>query len=259
MNNTLSLKHIFFVALVPLIYLILIISLFTFLDQNKLVEILTSERTLYSLKLSISCASIVAITSTILAIPIAYLLSRNQFYMKNVIDTLLELPLVVSPAALGAMILIFFNTKYGKYIQDNMVQVVFSINGIIVAQVISTIGISIRLIKSVMDEIPIRYENIARTLGANSFQSFKTIMLPLSKKGIMASFILVWAKSIGEFGATITVAGTMPFYTETLPIAIYLRLSSADIEGAVVLILTIIAIGLLALSLFRFLSRKTIL
>jgi molybdate transport system permease protein len=106
-----------------------------------------------------------------------------------------------------------------------------------------------------MDEIPVRYEAVARTLGASPGKAFLTITLPLSRRGIYAASILSWAKALGEFGATITIAGSMAMKTETLPIAIFMRLSSAEIEGTVVLILILVSIGLSILYVVRFLSR----
>ncbi|GIV27244.1 MAG: ABC transporter permease [Bacteroidia bacterium] len=252
-----TIKYLPVIILIPAIYLMLIGSLFIYFDTEKFVEIITSKRVLFSLKLSVLTSTLVACISTLMAIPVAYILSRKNFLFKSMIDVLIEIPLVVSPAALGAMILIFFNTSVGYFFQEKFFTVVLSINGIIVAQVISTVAISIRLIKSVMDEVPKRYEQIAMTLGASAFQSFYKITLPLSIRGILASFILVWAKSIGEFGATMTVAGTMPLKTETLPIAIYLYLSSADVRGTVVLILISIIIGVISLSLFRYFTNKS--
>ncbi len=95
-----------------------------------------------------------------------------------------------------------------------------------------------------MDEIPARYEDAAKTLGASPAKAFFTVTLPLSRQGIIASAILTWAKALGEFGATITVAGSMAMKTETIPVAIFMRLASADIEGTAVLVLILIGIGL---------------
>jgi molybdate transport system permease protein len=129
-------------------------------------------------------------------------------------------------------------------VQEKGVQFVFTIYGIFLAQFITTVGIAIRLIKAAMDEIPPRYEEVARTLGASPARAFFTVTLPLSKKGIVAASILTWAKALGEFGATITIAGSMAMKTETIPIAIFMRLASADIEGTVVLVFILIGIGL---------------
>jgi molybdate transport system permease protein len=87
-------------------------------------------------------------------------------------------------------------------------------------------------------------------------QAFFTITLPLSKKGIFASIILTWAKALGEFGATITIGGTMAMKTETLPISIYMRLSNANIEETIVLILILILIGISILYIVRILFKR---
>ncbi|MEM2788045.1 MAG: ABC transporter permease subunit, partial [Archaeoglobaceae archaeon] len=113
-----------------------------------------------------------------------------QFFGKDVIDTLLELPMIVSPVALGAMILILSNTPLGMTIRNTGVEFVFTIYGIFLAQFATTAGIAVRLIKATMDEIPTRYEDAAKTLGASPIKVFFTIAIPLSKNGIMAAAIL---------------------------------------------------------------------
>lgn len=226
------------------LYAGLIISLTWFLDGALFFESLKSARTLYSIRLSLVTATIATLLSLVLAIPAAYGLSRFEFKGRNVVDTILELPMVVSPAALGAMLLIFFNNPVGVWIQENALQFVFTFYGILLAQFITTVGVATRLAKAAMDEIPQRYEDVARSLGASHLRAFLTITLPLSKKGIFAAGVLTWAKALGEFGATLTIAGSMAMKTETIPVAIYMRLASADIEGTVVLILILIGMGL---------------
>ncbi len=234
-----------------IIYLLLILSLFYFFKGSLFWETLSSDRTIFSIKISIAAATISTILSIFLAIPSAYALSRYDFKGKMFIDTMLELPMVVSPAALGAMLLIFFNNPLGEWIQNNITQFVFTFNGIVLAQFITTLGIATRLIKTSIDEIPQRYESVACSLGVSPLKAFTTITLPLSKKGIIAAGILTWAKAIGEFGATITVAGSMANKTETLPIGIFMRLATADIEKTVVLILILLLFGLTTLYLVR--------
>ncbi len=240
------------------LYAGLILSLFYFYQGSLFVETLLSERTLFSLRLSVTVATIATALSVFFAVPSAYALSRYHFFGRGVIDTLLELPMIVSPVALGAMILIFFNTPAGQVLQDYGTHFVFTIYGIILAQFITTVGVAIRLIKAAMDEIPQRYEEVAKTLGASPTKAFFTVVIPLSRQGIVASSVLTWAKALGEFGATITVAGSMAMKTETVPIAIFMRLASADIEATVVLVLILIALGLGTLYGVRLLAgRKT--
>ena len=234
-----------------LFYLVLIFSLLSFINKDRFFEILLSDRTMFSIKLSITAASVAVMLAFIIALPAAYALSRYDFRGKKFIDLILELPMIVSPAALGAIILFFFSTHMGTWIQDNVKQFVFTFYGIIIAQFTTILGITTRMIKTGFDEIPARYENAARTMGANSFQAFWTVSLPLCSKSILSTVIFSWAKAIGEFGATITIAGTMAMRTETLPVAIYMRLSAADLDGAVVLITILLALGLLVLFIIR--------
>lgn len=241
-----------------LIYTVLTFSLFYFIDANTFLETIKSERVLYSLKLSLITATIVMIISVSISIPSGYVLSRFEIPFKNLIDAVLELPLIVSPAALGAMILIFFNTPTGDYLKNSGFDVTFTITGIIVAQFVSTVGIATRLIKTTFDAIPKRLEDVAKTLGATPFKAFKTIALPLAGNGILSTAILIWAKALGEFGATITVAGSMSMKTETLPIAIFMRLASADLKGSVVLITIILTIGILAILSIKIFTKKQI-
>lgn len=235
-----------------------ILSLFYFYNGRLFLEIFQSERTLFSIRLSLFTATVATLISVFFAIPSAYALSRFHFPGRQMVDTMLELPMIISPVALGAVVLIFFNTPPGIFIQGKGIQFVFTIYGIFLAQFITTVGIATRLIKAAMDEIPTRYEEVARTLGASPSKAFFTVTLPICKKGIIASSILTWAKAIGEFGATITIAGAMPMKTETIPIAIFMRLASADIEGTVVLVLILIGIGLGILYGVRLLTRRSI-
>ncbi|MCA1959814.1 MAG: ABC transporter permease subunit [Desulfomonile sp.] len=237
------------------LYALLILSLFYFFQGDKLLDTLLSDRTLFSIRLSLGAATISTVFSMLIALPAAFALSRYEFRGKRAVDTMLELPMIVSPAALGAMLLIFFNNPLGLWIQDHGAQFVFTFYGIVLAQFLTICGVSTRLIKAAMDEIPVRFEAVARTLGASPSKAFFTVTLPLSRRGLIAASVLSWAKALGEFGATITVAGSMAMKTETLPIAIFMRLSSAEIEGTVVLILILVSIGLSILYAVRFLSK----
>jgi molybdate transport system permease protein len=239
-----------------MIYGILILSAFYFFDSSTLSSSLSDSRVYSAVWISVSAATLATLLSVVISVPAAYALSRYQFPLKSVVDGLLELPMIISPAALGALILIFFQTPIGVFLRENSIDVVYAFSGIVLAQFITVLGISTRLIKSVFDEISPRYENIARTLGANHTQSFAKVSLPLAKNGILSAVILTWAKAIGEFGATITVAGSMAGKTETLPTAIFMKLSMADIRGTVMLILILFSISMTMLILARFIWKK---
>lgn len=239
-----------------LLYGVVILSVFYFFDFQTFSDSISSKRVLFSLRISLQAATIAALLATLIAVPAAYALSRFSFPFKSWIDVFLEFPMVVSPAALGAMLLIFFQTPIGEFIRNQVMDFVFVFAGIVLAQFITVVGISTRLMKAVMDEAPARYEQVARTLGASHSKAFFTVTLPLARRGIASAVILTWAKAIGEFGATITLAGSMAMKTETLPVAIFMRLSTADIKGAVVLILILFSISVSMLIFTRFLLLR---
>ncbi len=243
---------------VLLLYGGLILSLGWFLDGAAVRAAVQSERTLFAVRLSLVAATLAATLALLLAVPAAYALSRYRFRGRELVDTVLEFPIIVSPAALGAMLLIFFNNPLGEWIQDHALRFVFSFAGIVLAQFVTVIGVAVRLLKTSFDEVPAELETVARTLGATPRHAFFTVTLPLARRGLIAAFILAWAKALGEFGATIMVAGTMAMRTETLPVAIFLRLASADIEGTVALILVLVSIGLAALYATRRLLGKAV-
>ncbi len=241
--------------LVLLLYGGLIASLAWFLDLDTLAATLGSERTLFSIGLSLAAATLATALALLLAIPAAHALSRHDFPGKGATETLLEFPIIVSPAALGAIILIFFNNPLGDWIQQHLIYFVFSFAGIVLAQFVTVLGLAVRMLKTAFDEVPVELETVARTLGGSPRHVFFTVTLPMARNGLIAAFVLTWAKALGEFGATLMVAGSMAMRTETLPIAIYMRLSTADIEGTVVLILVLVGIGLTALYVARRLLR----
>jgi len=238
------------------IYGLLIASLFYFFEGSVILEALASRRVLFSIQLSLVAATVATGLALLVALPAAYALSRYRFRGREAVDAILEFPIIVSPAALGAIILIFFSNPVGTWIQEHTIQFVFAFAGIVLAQFISVLGVAVRFIKSAFDQVPARYETVARSLGASPARAFFTITVPLARRGLLASGVLSWAKAMGEFGATITVAGTMAMRTETLPVGIYMRLASADIKGTVALILVLLAIGLSALYVAKFLFRE---
>lgn len=234
----------------------LILSLFYFVGGKGFWEALANPYTLFSIRLSLIAATIATCLAVIIGLPSAYALSRFEFPGKRIVDTFLEIPIIMSPIALGASFLVFFNTPLGELIQNKGVFFVFEVPGVILAQFATIAGLATRLMKASLDEISPRYESVARSLGSSSWQAFYRVTLPLAYKGLLASVILSWAKAVGEFGATVTLAGAMPGKTETMPIAIFTAISSAKIDKAIVLILILVIFGLLTLYSVRWSGKK---
>jgi len=189
-------------------------------------------------------------------VPIAYQLARKNFPGKNLIDTILDIPIILSPVALGTALLVVLSSDAGKLFQDNLVSFTFATRGIILAQFSIVVALAIRSLKAVFEQIDRRYEEVAYFLGCNRWQTFLKISLPLARSGIIASFILAWARAVGEFGATITVAGAVSGKTETIPSAIYLGLAGVDIQETLVYVLLLVFVAISVLLGVRLVTAK---
>ena len=237
-------------VLLTLFFIGIVASLLSYTDWNTFVSALLSEEIIFAIKLSVITATISTVVSLFLAIPVAYAISRTEFWGKDIVDSMLDLPIVISPIALGACLLVFFNTPLGDAINNNL-KFVFAVPGIILAQVVVVCALAIRLLKSTFDSIDPRYEQVGRTLGCSKPEAFFKVTIPLAKNGLIAAGVLTWARAIGEFGATVTLAGATPMKTETLPIAIFLSLASADVGKAIAVIFILIIIAIAALLFLR--------
>ncbi len=238
-------------AILAIFFISIFVSLLAYTNWSTFIDTLFSKDILFAIRLTLITATIAAVISIMIAIPVAYAISRARFPGKDIVDSLLDLPIVISPIALGAALMVFFNTPVGAAINNNVIKFVFSVPGIILAQVTVISALAIRLLKSTFDSIDPRYEQVARTLGYSKPESFFKVTLPLAKNGLIAAGILTWARATGEFGATVTLAGATAMKTETLPTAIFLSLASADVEKAVAVIFILVIIAIVALLVIR--------
>jgi molybdate transport system permease protein len=238
-------------ALLVLFLLALVASLLLELFKESLTRPPQLDEITFAVKLSLLTATISSAIALIVALPVAYLISRYSFFGKSVVDTLLDLPIVLSPVALGALLLIFFNSPLGEQINELLGPFVFEVRGIVLAQFLVVVGLAIRLLKATFDGIDVEYEHLARTLGYDQLRVFLKVVLPMAARGLVGAFLLVWGRAIGEFGATVTLAGATTMKTETIPVAIYLNFESADISSALVFIAILIAISLTVLYFVR--------
>jgi len=228
--------------------LIVVVSIYLFTNPVAIFSAIFSDEIRFAITLTLFTATISTLLAIVVSIPAAYALSRADFRGKNIIDALLNIPIVLPPIALGTALLIFFtNTPIGVFINNSIIRFVFEVPGIILAQFVVISALLVRLMKPVFENIDPRYAKISRTLGYTESQSFLHVTLPLAKNGIFAGAALAWARAMGEFGATVTLAGATRMKTETLSIAMYLNLPTADLENAmaVILILVLLTVPIL--------------
>ena len=170
----------------------------------------------------------VSALSTVLILPvglgIAWLLARYDWPGKSVAETLISLPLVMPPVATGLILLKIFGRRgsVGGLLHDNFnLDIIFTWLGVLIALGVMSFPMLVRSARVAFEEVNPRLEQIARTLGAGNFRVFCTITLPLAARGIVGGMLLAFARALGEFGATIMVAGNIPGKTSTLSLAIF--------------------------------------
>ncbi|MBO9574907.1 MAG: molybdate ABC transporter permease subunit [Sphingobium sp.] len=204
----------------------------------------------------------VAVAGTLpIAFALAWLLARGRFPGKLLLDGIVHLPLVLPPVVTGWLLLIAFGAHgpAGRFFADWFgITFVFRWTGAALAAAVMALPLMVRAIRLSIEAVDRRLEGAARTLGASPARTFFTITLPLSLPGVLAGIVLGFARSIGEFGATITFASNIPGETRTLPIAIYSALQVPGAETIVTrlaIISVILSLGALLIS--EGLARRT--
>jgi len=206
----------------------------------------------------------VAVVGVVLTLPIAfglaYALARGRFPGRILLDAVVHLPLVLPPVVTGWILLILFgrNGPIGGWLDRLFgVTLMFRWTGAALAAAVMALPLMVRAIRLSIEAVDRRLEGAARSLGASPWRAFRTVTLPLSLPGVWAGLVLGFARSLGEFGATISFVSNIPGQTRTLPIAIYTALQLPDGDSIVVrLALVSVALSLGALIASEWLVRR---
>jgi molybdate transport system permease protein len=205
----------------------------------------------------------VAIAATILSVPFgfaaAYLLVFVRVPGKAVLEGLINLPLVLPPVVVGYLLLLLFGQSgpLGGLLHSMGLRVVFTLTGAVIASAVVGFPLLVRSIRTGMEDIDKRYLQASRTLGARWWDTLLTIILPLSGRAVLAGMTLMFARSLGEFGATIILAGNIPGITQTIPLAIYEYTNTPGGDRlALTLCLVSIALSFAVLLINESISRK---
>jgi len=202
-----------------------------------------------------------AVCSTLLILPfgvaLAWLMARRRWPGKIFVETLVALPLVVPPVVTGLVLLQLFGARgpIGQWLHAALgIDVVFTWKAVVLALGAMSFPLLVLFARAAIEDVNPALEQIARTLGASEWRVFWTVTLPLAKRGILAGVLLAFARALGEFGATIVVAGNIPGRTTTLPVAIYSAVLNGENSHAWILAGISTAIAFVALycgELFR--------
>jgi len=206
----------------------------------------------------------VAFWSVLVSLPVglfvAWLLARREFYGKSLLDGLVHLPLVLPPVVVGYLLLVFLSRKgpLGGLLWDLFgITFPFTWQGAALAAAVMAFPLMVRAMRLSLELVDQRLEAAARTLGAGRISVFLTITIPLMAPGILVGAILAFARSLGEFGATITFVSNIPGVTQTLPLALYSLIQTPDGEAAALRIAVIsVVLSLFALAASEVAARR---
>jgi len=191
--------------------------------------------------------------ATLIVLPfgvgLAWLLARRRFPGRSLVETLVSLPLVMPPVATGLILLMLLSRRgaIGAWLDRAGIDVVFTWKAVVLAMAIMGLPLLVRTARAGFEQVNARYEDVAATLGARPLRVFLTISLPLAWPSVLAGAVLAFARALGEFGATIVVAGSIPGATRTLSVAIYTYAETGRDAQAVTLLLVSTAIAFAAL------------
>ena len=190
--------------------------------------------------------TVAALAATIVMLPpgiaLAWVLARNRFRGKSVVETFASLPLVMPPVATGLLLLWLVGRRgpVGQLLAPFGIEIVFTPVAVVLAMAIMGLPLLVRTARAGFEQVTRRYEQMAETLGARPWRVFRTITLPLASRTILAGALLGFTRALGEFGATIVVAGSIPGRTRTLAVGIYTFTETGqDAQAAVLLVVSV--------------------
>ena len=225
--------------------------------ENSFFTALGKEEIRYSIKLTIISCTISALLSVVVAVPTGYLLTRKHFPLREFVDAVMDIPIVLPPLVVGLSLLILFQffpftlevPWVGKTFNE---MVVYQIPAVILSQFVVGAAFAVRTMKVAFERLNPRCEDVALTLGCTRFEAFFRVVIPDVSKGILAAGCIAWARALGEFGPLLVFAGATRRKTEVLSTTVFLELSIGNLEAAVAVSLYMMFLAIITLWAVRF-------
>ncbi|HLW02905.1 MAG TPA: ABC transporter permease [Ktedonobacterales bacterium] len=245
-----SLPMLAFFAL-PIVALVLRVS------PGALLANLVDPTVAQAINLSLTTTLITTGLTVLAGTPIAYLLARHRFPGRILIDTLIDVPMLLPPAVAGIALLVAFGRRglLGPYLDNANIEIAFSTIAVVMAQIFVAGPFYIKTAITAFARVDREVEQAAAVDGANAFNIFRLITLPLCWSTLFTGAVMTWARALGEFGATILFAGNFPGVTQTMPLAIYVGFET-DLQGALTLSVILLLIAFLVLAVVKGILRQ---
>jgi len=216
-------------------------------------DLLLQSAFLSPLRLTLLVAGQATVAALILGVGIAYIMGRYRFIGRDMLDAILTLPLVLPPTVLGYYILVVVGRRglLGAWLYETFgVQLIFSVHGAVLAATVVSFPMVFKSARAALEGVGENFQNAARSMGASELKVFVRVTLPLAMRGIAAGTMLAFARAMGEFGATLMVAGNLPGKTQTLSLAVYSAVQAGqdDLANLLVCVISVVCVAILVLS-----------
>lgn len=246
-------------AFVLLILLLLAADL-AYISKDSFRDALSKPEIQAALRLTLISCTIAALLSVWVGTPLGYLLSRFRFPGRWIVDTVVDIPIVLPPLVLGLSLLILFHIRIGDWqleawLRDTVgFPITYRWPAVILAQFAVSCAFAVRTMRVTFDQISPRAEDVARTLGCTRSQAFLQVALPQASRGMIAAATIAWARALGEFGPILVFAGATRMRTEVLSTSVFLELSIGNLDAAVAVSLLMVAMAVVVLLVLRMLG-----
>ena len=229
-----------------------LVAMLSRVDWADFVDLVTSESALAALRLSLKTSTISTLLCLLFGVPMALVLARTSFRGQGLVRALVLLPLVLPPVVGGIALLYTFGRRglLGHSLDVLGIQIAFSTTAVVLAQTFVALPFLVVSLEGALRTAGQRYEVVAATLGARPTTVFRRVTLPLVLPGLVSGAVLSFARALGEFGATITFAGSLQGVTRTLPLEIYLQ-RETDPDAAVALSLVLVLVAVVVIAVAR--------
>lgn len=210
----------------------------------------TSQEVLVPLLLTLKVAGWATLLATIAGLLIAYAIARLRFAGRELLDAMMTLPMVMPPTVLGYYLLVLIGRRgpIGEWLESSLgITLIFTWQGAVIAAAIVALPLVYKSARAAFEGVEAQFEQAARVLGKSEFSVFLQVTLPLAWRGILAGAMLAFARAMGEFGATLMVAGSLPGRTQTLSIAVYeaVQAGKDDVANFLVIVTSVVCIAIL--------------
>jgi len=245
------------IAAVTLYLALPILALFLRITPDEFFSALHDPEVTSALWLSLLTTGITLIIVIVIGTPFAYFHSRFSYPGKVVVDTLIDLPLVLPPAVAGVALLMLYGRMglLGRYANMFGISIAFTTLAVIMAQIFVASPFYLRQAKSLFEQLDPAYEQTARTLGASSLRTMAQVTLPMTAGGLVSGAVMTFGRALGEFGATIMFAGNLPGVTQTMPLAVYVGMES-DLSIGLTLSILLVIISFAIMIVVRLIQKR---